>query len=48
MTGRPTVLDELAAAALIRAEELRSSVDLDNLYQEALLFDKRDFTSTLR
>ena len=47
MTGRPTVLDELAAAALVRAEELRSGVDLDNLYQEALLFDKRDFTGAL-
>ncbi len=47
MTGRPTVLDELAAAALERAEELRSGADLDNLYQEALLFDKRDFTGAL-
>ncbi len=47
MTGRPTVLDELAAAALVRAEELRSGADLDNLYQEALLFDKRDFTGAL-
>lgn len=47
MTTRPTVLDELAAAALVRAEELRSGVDLDNLYQEALLFDKRDFTGAL-
>ncbi len=47
MTGRPTVLDELAAAALKRAEELRSGADLDNLYQEALLFDKRDFTGAL-
>jgi len=47
VTGRPTVLDELAAAALKRAEELRSGADLDNLYQEALLFDKRDFTGAL-
>ena len=47
MTARATVLDELAAAALVRAEELRSGVDLDNLYQEALLFDKRDFTGAL-
>ena len=47
MTGRPTVLDELAAAALKRAEELRFGADLDNLYQEALLFDKRDFTGAL-
>jgi indole-3-glycerol phosphate synthase len=47
VTGRPTVLDELAAAALKRAEELRFGADLDNLYQEALLFDKRDFTGAL-
>jgi len=31
MTDRPTVLDDLAAAALARAEELRSGADLDNL-----------------
>jgi indole-3-glycerol phosphate synthase len=48
MTERPTVLDELAAAALARAEELRASTDLDNLYQEALLFEKRDFAAALR
>ncbi len=47
MTGRPTVLDELAAAALVRARQLRSGTDIDNLYQEALLFDKRDFTGAL-
>ena len=47
MTNRPTVLDDLAAAALARAEELRSGADLDNLYQEALLFEKRDFTAAL-
>src|SRR4028119_837118 len=44
---RPTVLDDLAAAALARAEELRRATDLDNLYQEALLFEKRDFTGAL-
>jgi indole-3-glycerol phosphate synthase len=44
---RPTVLDDLAAAALARAEELRSRTDLDSLYQEALLFEKRDFTGAL-
>ena len=48
MTDRPTVLDELAAAALARAEELRASTDLDSLYQEALLFEKRDFAAALR
>ncbi len=48
MTGRPTVLDDLATAALARAEELRASTDLDSLYQEALLFEKRDFAAALR
>jgi indole-3-glycerol phosphate synthase len=42
-----TVLDGLAAAALARAEELRDRADLDSLYQEALLFEKRDFASAL-
>ena len=48
MTDRPSVLNDLAAAALARAEELRASTDLDSLYQEALLFEKRDFTAALR
>ena len=45
--SRATVLDELAAAALHRAEELRKQIDLDTLYQEALLFEKRDFAGAL-
>jgi len=45
---RATVLDELVAAAAHRAEELRSTTDLDVLYQEALLFEKRDFAGALR
>ncbi len=45
---RATVLDELAAAAVRRAEELRDISDLDVLYQEALLFEKRDFAGALR
>ena len=45
--SRPTVLDDLAAAALRRAEELRQTTDLDALYQEAVLFEKRDFTGAL-
>ncbi len=45
--SRATVLDELAAAALRRAEELREQTDLDSLYQEALLFEKRDFAGAL-
>ena len=47
MTERPTVLDELAAAALKRAEKLRELTVLDGLYQEALLFEKRDFAGAL-
>ena len=46
--SRATVLEELAAAALVRAGELRDSTDLDHLYQEALLFEKRDFEGALR
>jgi indole-3-glycerol phosphate synthase len=45
--SRATVLDELAAAALRRAEELRRTTDLDALYQEAVLFEKRDFARAL-
>ena len=41
------ILDELAAAALRRAEELRGNTDLVSLYQEALLFEKRDFSGAL-
>ena len=47
MRERPTVLDELAATALKRAEELRGLAVLDGLYQEALLFEKRDFAGAL-
>jgi len=46
--SRATVLEELAAAALLRAGELRDTTDLDVLYQEALLFEKRDFAGALR
>jgi indole-3-glycerol phosphate synthase len=42
-----TVLDELAAAALRRAKELRSTADLDSLYQRALLLEKRSFAGAL-
>jgi indole-3-glycerol phosphate synthase len=45
--SRATVLDELAAAALRRAGELRETTDLDTLYQQALLFEKRDFAEAL-
>jgi indole-3-glycerol phosphate synthase len=46
-TRRATVLDELADAALRRADELRQSTDLDALYQRALQFAKRDFGAAL-
>ena len=45
--SRATVLDELAAAALRRAEALKETTDLDDLYQRALLFEKRDFAGAL-
>jgi indole-3-glycerol phosphate synthase len=45
--GRPTVLDELASAALRRAEELRQNTDLEALCEEAMLFEKRDFAGAL-
>ena len=45
--SRATVLDELAAEALRRAEGLRQNTDLDTLYQEAMLFEKRDFAGAL-
>jgi indole-3-glycerol phosphate synthase len=44
---RATILDELAAAALRRAEALRQNTNLDTLYQEAMLFEKRDFPGAL-
>ena len=44
---RATVLDELATAAIKRAHDLRTSTDLGNLYQRALLFEKRGFASAL-
>jgi indole-3-glycerol phosphate synthase len=45
--SRATVLDELAAGALRRAEELRESTDLDALYRDATLFERRDFAGAL-
>jgi len=45
--SRATILEELAAAALRRAEELKETTDLDDLYQRALHFEKRDFASAL-
>ena len=45
--SRATVLDELAAAALRRAGQLKETTDLDDLYQRALLFEKRDFAGAL-
>jgi indole-3-glycerol phosphate synthase len=45
--SRATVLDELAAAAVRRAKALKETEDLDALYQQALLFEKRDFAGAL-
>lgn len=48
MTGRaPTVLDELAAAARRRAEELRRGAGLEALYERAARSQKRDFAAAL-
>ena len=48
MSVRPTVLDDLAAAALERAKELKRKTDFGALYREALLYEKRDFAAALR
>jgi indole-3-glycerol phosphate synthase len=45
--SRATVLDELAAGALRRAEDLKGAADLDSLYREAVRFEKRDFAGAL-
>lgn len=42
-----TVLDDLAAAAKKRAEKLREQTDFDTLYEQAMLFEKRDFAAAL-
>lgn len=47
MKYRATILDELAAAARKRAQELRAQTDLDDLYERALRFEKRDFAAAL-
>lgn len=47
MTGRATVLDELAAAARERAAALRESMSFEALYERALRFEKRDFAGAL-
>ncbi len=43
----PTVLDDLATAARHRAEELKSTTDLEALHEQARLFEKRDFAGAL-
>jgi indole-3-glycerol phosphate synthase len=45
---RVGTLAGLAAVALERAEKLRMRAELDALYQEALLFEKRDFAAALK
>lgn len=44
----PTVLDELAAAAKIRAEILRATTGLEELRERAMAFEKRDFLAALK
>ncbi|WP_119069109.1 indole-3-glycerol phosphate synthase TrpC [Rubrobacter indicoceani] len=44
----PTVLDELAKASKKRAEDLKSSVDVERLRELAARFQKRDFTAALK
>ena len=44
---RATVLDELAAAARVRAGELRDATSLERLYESASNFPKRDFAAAL-
>lgn len=41
------MLDDLAAAAKKRAEKLREQTDFDTLYEQAMLFEKRDFAAAL-
>lgn len=48
MSNIPTVLDELARFAKVRAEELKRSTDVDELHERARLFPKRDFTGALK
>lgn len=48
MKKSATVLDELAAAAKTRAEQLRRSASLDILYRQAISFEKRPFAEALR
>lgn len=43
----PTVLDDLAAAARRRAEELCRTTSFDALYERAIRFEKRDFAAAL-
>ena len=47
MTDRATILDDLAAAARQRAEKLRKQTNLDTLYEQAMLFEKKDFAAAL-
>jgi indole-3-glycerol phosphate synthase len=44
----PTILDDLATAARKRADELRASVDVEELRERAASFGKRDFLAALK
>ena len=45
--SRATILDELAAAAQTRANELKETVDVEDLYERATRFEKRPFADAL-
>jgi len=47
VSARATVLDDLATAALRRAEELKERISLYELYEQAIRFEKRDFAGAL-
>ena len=47
MSARATVLDDLAAAAVRRAEKLKEHTSFDELYKRAIHFEKRDFAGAL-
>ncbi len=44
----PTILDDLATAAKKRADELRAKVDVEELRERAMAFEKRDFLAALK
>ena len=45
--SQQTILDELAAAARLRADRLKETVDVEALYERATRFEKRPFAGAL-